>query len=379
MAGSIATNWREIMGSNNWEGLLDPLRMDVRQNLLLYGDLVQVTGDAFNNEPASNNQSKCRYSKKNLFEKTGLVKGNPYKYEVTKYISATAEVLGFKESNWMGYVAVATDEGKLALGRRDIVIVWRGTVRTLEWLEDIGFALADASEIFDSSSTLWISDTKAHFGFLSLYKTARDQVLTEVSRLVEEYKNEEMSITVTGHSLGAALATLNAADIASHSLNKPKDLPNKSCPVTAIVSGSPKVGDHIFKMAFTSLQDLHLLRTRNKDDPVPTLPIGVLYAEMGEELLIDASKSPYLKNASQNAHNLQVYLHGIAGTQGQDDFNLGIVKRDLALINRDIDGLKDNMGIAPVSWWIEKNKGMVQSEDGSWKLDDHEDEDDGAN
>ena len=99
---------------------------------------------------------------------------------------------------------------------------------------------------------------------------------------------------------------------------------------------------------------------------------------MGKELLIDASKSTYLKNASQNAQNLQVYLHGIAGTQGKDDFKL-VVKRDLAQINKGIGGLQDNKGIAPVSWWIEKNKGMVQSDDGSWKLDDHEDEDGGAN
>ncbi|KAJ8616451.1 hypothetical protein MRB53_035823 [Persea americana] len=376
MAGSIATNWREIMGSNNWEGLLDPLRMDVRQNLLIYGDLVQVTGDAFNNESASNNKGKCRYSKKDLFEKTGLVKGNQYKYQVPEFFDTTAKALWFEEKNWMGYVAVATDEGKEKLGRRDIVIAWRGTVRKLEWAEDIGVVLADASDIFDSSSTSQIADPKAHSGFLDLYKSAREQVLSAVSSLVETYKNEEMSITVTGHSLGAALATLNSADIASHGLNKPKDLPNKSCPVTAIVLASPRVGDDDFKKAFTSLQDLRLLRIRNNDDIVPRVPL--FYAEVGEELLIDASKSTHLKNAFQNGHNLQVYLHGIAGTQGKDDFKL-VVKRDLALINKSIDGLQDNKGIAPVSWWIEKNKGMVQSDDGSWKLDDHEDEDGGAN
>jgi hypothetical protein len=199
------------------------------------------------------------------------------------------------------------------------------------------------------------------------------QVLEEVRRLMDVHKDEVTSITVTGHSLGAALATLNAVDMVANHVNVPPAASKQPpCPVTAILLASPLVGNGEFKSAFDSFHHLRALHVKNDRDIVPMFPPtdwGYVHAATAT-LPIDTDRSPYLiRPVLIGIHDLECYLHGVAGDNGAGrDFDL-VVDRDVALVNKCTDALKYEYPV-PANWWVVRNKCMVKGVDGHWELDD---------
>lgn len=291
VSSTLASRWREIQGANDWKGLLDPLDMDLRRELIRYGEFAQSCYDAFDGQLHSKYKGSCFYKKEKMLQKVGLPDTG---YEITDYLFATTSVDSFllrndapdawsRSSNWVGYIAVCTDEKMIKkMGRRDIVLAWRGTATKLEWAANLSGSMApDALDVRSGDSSVpWNERVKIFHGFLNLYTTAnsrtrynqasvRDQVLTEIRRLVTMYDNEDLSITITGHSLGGAMSVLSAYDIVMSGVNrhgvdvdfgtfgdsptikptldpKKKGMVGRKIPVTAFTFAGPRVGNNPF-------------------------------------------------------------------------------------------------------------------------------------
>lgn len=390
-----AASWPELLGSNDWNGLLDPLDLGLRRLILRCGDFCQATYDAFNNDENSKYAGSSRYGKKSFFDKVMLE--SPSDYQVSCFLYATAKVgvaeavflhslsreSWDRESNWIGYIATTTDAATLALGRREIYVVWRGTTRNYEWINVFGARPESAAQLLRGGGsdedddedvpkvmngwlTIYVSnDEKSSFTKLS----AREQLQRKIQQIRELYKDDQLSITLTGHSLGACLAILSAFDLVENGIT--------DIPVVAVVFGSPQVGNKAFKERVDKYPNLKILHVKNQIDLIPLYPSAILgYRDVGVELEIDNRKSPSLKNSTNPSdwHNLQGMLHTVAGWNGAEgEFELK-VKRSLALVNKSSEYLRDEY-LIPGSWWVEKNRGVVRDDNGEWILSPPADED----
>ncbi|KAL8167893.1 hypothetical protein V2J09_009392 [Rumex salicifolius] len=394
--------WEELLGSRNWEGLLEPLSVELTRLILRCGDLIQVTYDTFINDKASKYCGCSRYGKSTLLEKVLFPAAADY--DVVSFLYATARVSvpeAFlmksqsrerwdRESNWIGFVAVSNDRLAAQLGRRDIYVVWRGTTRNYEWIDVLGADLQSAKELLRSDhQTNGRGDDdddddgvpKVMKGWMTIYvsddpkspftkTSARTQLLAKLNHLIQRYKEEKLSIILTGHSLGASLSIVSAFDIAENL--------TQSIPVSAVVFGCPKVGNKNFNERFKSYSStLNALHIKNEIDLIPHYPARVMgYVNTGTDLVIDTRKSPYLKDSKNPSdwHNLQAMLHVVNGWHGKDGEFKDKVKRSLALVNKSCEFLKEEC-MVPASWWIVKNKGMVLNDDGDWIMGEPEGED----
>lgn len=107
----------------------------------------QGTYDSFDSDQNSKYCGSSRFGKKAFFRKVAN-KSAEDDYIVDSFLYATSRIavpkafLSFsfsedawsRESNWIGYIAVSSDEASERLGRREIYVAWRGTIRKLEWV-----------------------------------------------------------------------------------------------------------------------------------------------------------------------------------------------------------------------------------------------------
>ncbi|KAI3787470.1 hypothetical protein L1987_41963 [Smallanthus sonchifolius] len=342
---SLDQKWREYQGIKNWEGLLDPLDDDLRHEILRYGDFVEAAYLCFEFDTSSPDYATCKFTKNTMLDRCGLG-GSGYK--VTKNLHATCGVQlprwiarmqswTSTNSSWIGYVAVCDDDKEIArLGRRDVVISYRGTATCLEWIENLRTTLTSLpNDVAPERKRAMVQK-----GFLSMYMSAtaicpslQDVVREEISRIISTYGNEPLSVTITGHSLGAALATLTAYDITTTFKRSPM--------VTVLSFGGPRVGNRDFRSQLEN-SGTRILRIVNSTDVITKVPgfsvdsyndmtkrrawlQGWLqkhvdetdhfrYADVGKELRLSSNASPYLtKSDFATCHDLKTYLHLVDG------------------------------------------------------------------
>ncbi|RKP18540.1 alpha/beta-hydrolase, partial [Rozella allomycis CSF55] len=146
---------------------------------------------------------------------------------------------------------VATDPNE-----KEIIVSIRGSQTLADMITDFNAKMVDL--LFDD-----INVGKVHRGFLA----ASIPIINELKPILLEFKllNPEYKVTITGHSLGAALATLIGVDLHFTSF------PNEKISVYSF--GEPRVGDMTFAKNLTDLSEkLNIYRITHESDPVPHLP-----------------------------------------------------------------------------------------------------------
>jgi hypothetical protein len=149
-----------------------------------------------------------------------------------------------------------------------IILVFRGTQVDDFWSSVLDFTVdAQFLPVPDAHGNL------VHVGFLSALTEVWPEAL---ARLRAEQGRKQRPLWITGHSLGAALATV-AANLACD---------DPSLRLHGVYTfGSPFVGDS----GFAARIRVPVFRFRNDSDIVPHLPLGLLFRHVGALQFVDGA------------------------------------------------------------------------------------------
>jgi triacylglycerol lipase len=159
--------------------------------------------------------------------------------------------------------------GFLLESDEDSILVFRGTQRTAEWVGNI-YAVQEDYINPQTGESLG----RIHTGF----RRIADGIINPLAVDAVQGINPNKPCYVSGHSLGSALATLLALDIA---LAVPALQPQ----LQVYVYASPRVGNPDFVNSYAQILP-NTFRITNLADPIPTMPPTKLRAEfvhVGEE------------------------------------------------------------------------------------------------
>ncbi len=215
-------------------------------------------------------------------DQTPIVAGASYHVLKTIYAFDLATDIGVKlgrQRGWTTMGIVAQNDAN----PNDMVVAIRGTLTVWEWIQDGKFLYKPFHKV-PSAGMTEDGFTDMYLSFSFNCGTTPQNFLDDLVALLPATPRDPPApeppasdppgprFTVAGHSLGSALATLCALDIAA----------NTTYPVVLYTLASPRVGDLTFKNLFDHVVP-NTYRIANRLDMVPKVPPPLFYYHVGDE------------------------------------------------------------------------------------------------
>lgn len=184
--------------------------------------------------------------------------------------------------------------GFLIVSDQCAVLAFRGSSTSMDWVHDFIAQQTEFTPIENAGNT--------HKGFTDIYLSLREQIFQLLALIPPE-----LPLFITGHSLGGALATLAAVDIATNTIF--------SSPIV-YTFGAPRVGDPSFVKYYNYTVPIHW-RIQNKYDIVPHLPTLVYHSPQTDETYFylhvkgEVQRSFRYGSVASN-HILSSYFHDLS-------------------------------------------------------------------
>lgn len=230
-----------------------------------------------------------------------VIAGSSYTVTDTIYAYDLATDIMLQQGRPPGWVTI----GIVAVNDADpddLVMAIRGTANAWEWIQDAKFLPIPFSRVPGGGLT--------EDGFTDMYNSFSTVSGDDSKPFVETILGRiptTATVTIAGHSLGAALATLLAYDLGS----------NTSLKVVCYTLASPRTGDLTFSHVFNHVVP-NTYRIYNRLDIVPKLPPPLMYFHVGDETELIPPTT--LKFDLACEHHLTTYfdmLAALCGTAAQ--------------------------------------------------------------
>ncbi|GLS27246.1 lipase family protein [Marinibactrum halimedae] len=191
--------------------------------------------------------------------------------------------------------------GYVAHDKERVYLVIRGTQSGTDWLSNLD---SDLTEFKINTVPQKQNTGKVHEGFFEIYETLRDQIFTQIKNAIDKIDSPEPTLYVFGHSLGSALATMAAGDIAVNlGINAAQQL-------HLYTLASPRVGDNTFADFFLATQT-HCYRIANSSDMVTNVPFAVMGKKCFQHVGITVPFTANYDSAAKNHSTTHSYEYAL--------------------------------------------------------------------